>query len=188
MTTKEMSTPRFRTLDLSYIALFAVLMAVCSWIATPSTPISVPFTLQTFAVFAALVMLGGRRGLWAIVVYLMLGLVGAPVFAGFQGGAGILLGGTGGYLVGFIGSGLTYWLVTARAGNSLLVKAGACLLGLLVCYAIGTAWFMVFYTQTTGPISLMAALGWCVFPFVVPDLAKIALAIFLSRRLGKYLK
>ena len=182
------ATPRFRTLDLVYIALFAVLMAVCAWISTPKTPISVPFTLQTFAVFASLTILGGRRGLWAVVVYLMLGLVGLPVFTGFQGGPGVLLGTTGGYLIGFIGSALTYWLVTTKLGDRLSVMICGCLLGMLVCYAFGTAWFLVLYTSTKGPISLAAALGACVVPFIVPDLFKIALAVLLSRRVGKYLK
>ena len=70
MASKDAAPVRFRTLDLVYIAVFAVLMAVCAWISTPKTPISVPFTLQTFAVFAALTILGGRRGFWAVVVYL----------------------------------------------------------------------------------------------------------------------
>ena len=117
MDSKEISSLRFRTLDLVYIALFAVLMAVCAWISTPKTPISVPFTLQTFAMFAALTTLGGRRGLWAVVVYLLMGLVGLPVFTGFQGGPGVLLGTTGGYIIGFIGSALIYWLITAKLGS-----------------------------------------------------------------------
>ena len=188
MVSKDAAAPRFRTLDLTYIALFAVLMAVCAWISTPKTPISVPFTLQTFAVFAALTTLGGRRGLWAVVVYLLMGLVGLPVFAGFQGGAGVLLGTTGGYIIGFIGSALVYWLVTAKLGNKLPVVVCGCLLGLLVCYAFGTAWFLALYTATKGPISLAAALAACVVPFVVPDLLKLALAVLVSRRVGKYLK
>lgn len=180
--------PRFRTLDLAYIALFAGLMAVCAWISIPMPKPLVPFTLQTFAVFAALVTLGGRRGLCAVAAYLLLGLVGLPVFAGFQGGPGVLLGTTGGYILGFLASALVYWLATARLGDSLLVSAAACLLGLAVCYAFGTAWFLAVYARTTGPVGLMTALGWCVFPFVVPDLAKLGLALLLSRRVKKSLK
>ena len=188
MDSKEISSLRFRTLDLVYIALFAVLMAVCAWISTPKTPISVPFTLQTFAMFAALTTLGGRRGLWAVVVYLLMGLVGLPVFTGFQGGPGVLLGTTGGYIIGFIGSALIYWLITAKLGSALPAVICACLLGLLVCYAFGTAWFLALYTATKCPISLAAALTACVVPFVIPDLLKIALAVLVSRRVGKYLK
>ena len=188
MVSKDTAAPRFRTLDLAYIALFAVLMAVCAWISTPKTPISVPFTLQTFAMFAALTILGGRRGLWAVVVYLLMGLVGLPVFSGFQGGPGVLLGTTGGYIIGFIGSALVYWLVTAKLGNKLPVMLCGCLLGILVCYAFGTAWFLTLYTSTKGPMSLTAALAACVVPFIVPDLLKMALAVLLARRVGKYLK
>ena len=185
MTTSQTAAPRFRTLDLAYIALFAVLMAVCAWITVPMT---VPFTLQIFAVFAALATLGGRRGTYAVAVYLLLGAVGLPVGAGFQGGLGWLLGTTGGYIVGFLCIALVYWLLTAKLGDSFPVKAAACVLGLAVCYAFGTAWFLVLYARTTGPIGVTAALGWCVFPYIVPDLLKLALALLLSRRVEKFLK
>lgn len=179
------SAPRFRTADMAYIALFAVGMAVCAWISIPTV---VPFTLQTFAVFLALGALGGRRGTWAVVVYLLLGAVGLPVFTGFRGGLGVLLGVTGGYILGFLAAGLVYRLVTSRLGASRLAEAAAMALGLLVCYAFGTAWFLAVYARTTGPIGLTAALGWCVFPFLIPDLVKLALATALARRIRRFLK
>ena len=83
----EKKTRGLQTKDLTYVAVCAVLMAVCSWISIPAT---VPFTLQTFAVFCSLGLLGGRRGTAAILVYLLLGALGVPVFAGFSGGIGIL--------------------------------------------------------------------------------------------------
>ena len=175
---------RLRTVDMAYIALFAVLMAVCAWITIPMT---VPFTLQIFAVFAALVTLGGRRGTYAVIVYLLLGAVGLPVGAGFQGGLGWLLGTTGGYIVGFLCIALVYWLMTAKLRESLPVVVVACVLGLVVCYAFGTAWFLVVYARNSGPIGLMTALGWCVFPYIIPDLVKLALAVFLSRRVKGFL-
>ena len=185
MTDTEKTTSRFRTVDLAYIALFAVLMAVCAWITIPMT---VPFTLQIFAVFAVLVTLGGRRGTYAVVVYLLLGAVGLPVGAGFQGGLGWLLGTTGGYIVGFLCIALLYWLLTAKLGESLPVVIAACVLGLALCYAFGTAWFMVVYARTSGPVGLMTALGWCVFPYIIPDLVKLVLAVLLSRRVKQFLK
>ena len=182
------TAPRFRTLDLAYIALFTVLMTVCAWISIPMPKPLVPFTLQTFAVFAALTTLGGRRGTYAVTAYLLLGAVGLPVFSNFQGGPAALLGSTGGYILGFLGSALLYWLLTAKLGNSLPVCVIACLLGLAVCYAFGTVWFLQVYARTTGPIGLMTALGWCVFPFLIPDLAKLGLAVLLSRRMVRFLK
>ena len=184
MTTATASS-RLRTRDLTYIALFAVLMAVCAWITIPMT---VPFTLQIFAVFAALATLGGRRGTYAVAVYLLLGAVGLPVGAGFQGGLGWLLGTTGGYIAGFLCIALIYWLITAKLGESLPVKAVACVLGLLVCYVFGTIWFMAVYARSTGPVGIMTALGWCVFPYVVPDLLKLVLAVTLSQRVKGFLR
>ena len=179
---------RFRTLDLAYIALFAVLMAVCAWITVPLPKPLVQFTMQTFALFMALATLGGRRGLYAMVVYLLLGAVGVPVFSGFRGGIGVLLDTTGGYIIGFVAAALVYWLLTVRLGDSLPVKAIACVLGLAVCYAFGTAWFLVLYARTTGPIGVTTALGWCVIPYIIPDLLKLALALLLSGRVRKFLK
>jgi len=173
----------WKTRDLAYIALGAVLIAVCSWISIPTT---IPFTLQTFAIFLTVGLLGGKRGSLSVLVYILLGAVGVPVFAGFSAGAGILLGSTGGYILGFLGSALLYWLLTALFGKSLPVQVLAMVLGLAVCYAFGTAWFMTVYARTSGPIGLMAALGWCVFPFIVPDLVKIALALLLTRRLAPH--
>lgn len=182
------SPSRLRTLDMAYIALFAVLMAVCAWITVPLPKPLVQFTMQTFAMFMALATLGGRRGLYAMVVYLLLGAVGVPVFSGFRGGIGVLLDTTGGYIIGFVAAALVYWLLTARLGDSLPVKAIACVLGLAMCYAFGTAWFLVLYARTTGPIGVTTALGWCVIPYIIPDLLKLALALLLSGRVRKFLK
>ena len=175
---------KFRTKDLCYMALMAVLIAVCSWISIQTV---VPFTLQTFAVFCALELLGGARGTIAVAVYLLLGAVGVPVFAGFTGGLGILLGSTGGYLLGFLLTGLVYWLFE-RLGHSLWLRVAALLLGLALCYAFGTLWFIEVYSRANGPLSVMTALGWCVLPFLVPDGLKLALALLLSARVKPLLK
>lgn len=166
--------------DMAYIALFAVMMAVCSWI---SIPYVVPFTLQTFAVFLAVGVLGGRRGTMAVLVYLLMGAVGLPVFTGFSGGIGHLLGSTGGYIVGFVFTALVMWGMERIPGSRTVVLAVSMVLGLLVCYAFGTAWFLLVYARTTGPVGVWTAVGWCVAPYVVPDLMKLALALVLRRRL-----
>lgn len=181
----SVSRQHLRTLDLAYIALFASLIAVCAWITVPA---AVPFTMQTFGICAALFILGNRRGTWAVAVYLLLGFVGLPVFSGFQGGPGVLLGTTGGYILGFLAMALVYWMVTAWLGTRLWVSILAMVLGLLVCYAFGTFWFMILYAQASGPVGLTTALGWCVIPFVIPDLAKLALAALLARRVSRFLR
>ena len=183
--TNQKNKRGFQTIDLAYIALAAVLMAVCSWISIPTV---VPFTMQTFAVFFVLLFLGAKRGLTAIVVYLLLGIVGVPVFAEFTEGIGILLGNTGGYLVGFLFVGLIYWLAVAVLGKKLWVEAASLAIGMLVCYAFGTAWFMIVYARTSGAVGLLTALGWCVFPFMLPDAVKLGLALVLAKRLAAVIK
>ena len=176
---------RSKTYDLVYIAVFAVVMAVCSWI---SIPAQVPFTLQTFGVFMAVGVLGGKRGTMAVLVYVLLGAVGVPVFAGFSGGIGALLGNSGGYIIGFIFSALVMWAFEKFLGRKPVVQIISMIVGLLVCYAFGTVWFMVVYAKNTKAVELAVVLGWCVIPFIIPDLIKIGLALALSKRLGKALK
>lgn len=186
--TTSAKSARIQTRDMAYIAIFAVLMAVCAWVSVPVPAPFVQFTMQTFAIFTALMTLGGRRGAYAVVTYLLLGAVGAPVFSGFRGGLGVLLGTTGGYILGFFFTALLYWLMTAKLGESLPVKAAACVLGLAVCYAFGTAWYLVLYAQMGKPMGLLTACSYCVFPFIIPDLVKLALATMLSRRFERYVK
>lgn len=200
MNRTETAKRKYETIDLAYMALGAVLIALCSWISIPAV---VPFTMQTFAVFLVLLILGGRRGTMTIVVYVLLGAVGLPVFSQFGAGIGVLLGSTGGYILGFIFMGLTYRLVTGAAGRSRSGKvrwtgttgmgrsgkvrwteAAALVLGLLVLYAFGTAWYMFMYARTQGGAGLMSVLLLCVIPFVIPDLIKLALALALARRLA----
>lgn len=172
-----------KTYDMVYIAIFAVLMAICSWISIPTT---VPFTLQTFGVFMAVGILGGKRGTLSVLVYILLGAIGVPVFAGMSGGLGIILNTTGGYIVGFLLSALIMWGMEKLWGKKPVVQIVSMILGLAACYALGTVWFMVVYTKNTGAVGLGTVLGWCVIPFIIPDLVKIALAFVLSRRLRKY--
>ena len=174
---------RSKTYDIVYIAVFAVIMAICSWI---SIPAAVPFTLQTFGVFIAAGVLGGKRGTLSVLVFILLGAVGIPVFANFSGGIGVLAGPTGGYIIGFLFSALVMWAMEKLPGKKSIMQIVSMVVGLVVCYAFGTAWFMVVYGKANGPVGLVTALGWCVFPFIIPDLIKIALAYVLSRKLRKY--
>lgn len=174
---------RSKTYDIVYIAVFAVIMAICSWI---SIPAAVPFTLQTFGVFIAAGVLGGKRGTLSVLVFILLGAVGIPVFANFSGGIGVLAGPTGGYIIGFLFSALVMWAMEKLPGKKSIMQIVSMVVALVVCYAFGTAWFMVVYGKANGPVGLVTALGWCVFPFIIPDLIKIALAYVLSRKLRKY--
>lgn len=169
-----------KTKDMVLIALFAVIISICAWISIPTT---IPFTMQTFGVFLALDVLGGKRGTISIIVYLLLGIVGVPVYAGGLSGIGVVFGNTGGYMIGWFIAGFVFWAMETLLGRRKWVLALSSMLGLFVCYVVGTVWFMVVYARNIGQIGLWTALVWCVIPFIVPDLVKIVLALSVQKRL-----
>lgn len=178
-----MQTSTTKTKDMMLTALFAVLISVCAWI---SIPAAVPFTMQTFGVFLAAGVLGGKRGTFAVVIYLLLGAVGLPVYAGGTSGIGILLGSTGGYMVSWIFTGLILWAVQTAFGKKTWTAAVSMVLGLITCYTLGTAWFVTVYARNVGHIGVWTALSMCVIPFVIPDLIKLTLALMLRKRLARF--
>ena len=167
-----------------YIAFFGILIGICSWITLPG---AIPFTLQTFGIFLTVLVLGGKRGTVAVLLYIFLGLVGIPVFSGFKGGIGVLLGNTGGYIIGFFFSSLLMWLFERFSRKKFWIQYILLLFSLLVCYAFGTLWFLLVYAGTGKTIGLAAVLGWCVIPFIIPDCIKLFLALLLSKQLRKAL-
>lgn len=171
--------------DTVFTALFAVLIAACSWISVPS---AIPFTMQTFGVFLALNLLGGKKGTLCIIIYLLMGVVGIPVFSNGTAGVGVIMGATGGYLLGWIFSGLSMWLMQKLIGRKIWAQAVSMAVGLLVCYTFGTAWFVFVYARSTGEVGLWSAICQCVFPFVIPDFLKLTLALMLTQRLDKAMK
>lgn len=152
--------------------LFAALLAICAWISLPLS--NLRFTLQTFGLYLALLTLGGKWGSITVLVYIALGCVGLPVFSGFQGGLGILIGPTGGFLVGFMLTALLYWLATAVLGQHFYIRLAAAILGLLLCYFCGWLWFSRFAAIDFFAYSLA---------YLLPDAVKLFLAFVLSRRL-----
>ena len=171
-----------KTRDIVYMSVFTAMISICSWI---SIPASIPFTLQTMGVFMTVGLLGGKRGTLTVLTYILLGAIGIPVFAGLTGGISVLLGTTGGYIMGFLLSALLMWGIETIMGRNQIVLAFSMIAGLIVCYAFGTAWFMMIYTQHSGVIGLSTVLGLCVIPFIIPDLIKIGVALFLINRLKK---
>ena len=171
---------RMKTKNLAFCALMAAVTAVCAQISIP-LPGGVPVTLSVAAVYLSGAFLGPGLAFASQLVYLLLGAFGLPVFAGFSGSLGVLLGSTGGYL-------LVYPLMAAAValgrrlwGGKLPSLAASMLIALLLCYAGGTAWFMA-VTQKSLAVSLAA----CVFPFVPVDLCKIALASAVGSRLAVF--
>lgn len=166
-----------RIFDIVLIALMAAVICVCSWITVPFG--AIPFTLQTFGVFLSLRFIGGKRGTASIIIYLLLGAAGLPVFSNFGAGIGKILGPTGGYMLGFIFSGITVILFEKFDSRIKLLRIFTDALALLGCYALGTVWFYSFFGKAKG-MSIFAVLSACVIPFIVPDIIKIALAEIIS--------
>ncbi len=171
----------YNTADVCLIALASAFMCVCSWITVPFT---IPFTMQTFAVFLVTFTFNDLRAIVSILVYILLGAVGLPVFSGFHSGVGWLFGPTGGYIIGFLLCDIIYFIVVELFGNKKLVKFVAMIFGLLTCYSIGTLWFCV-CSRDISIKSLMSAFTVCVLPFVIPDILKLFLAFLISKRIGK---
>ena len=160
--------------SLNRIAVATALMAVCAWI---SIPAPVPFTLQTFGIFFAAGLLGKNKGTIAVLVYILLGAIGLPVFSGGRGGLGIILGETGGYIMGFLPASYICGAICEKNKKPLMLFASM-VLGLIVCYASGSAWayFMFFNGGYAGVVTVLAKY---VMSFIIPDLIKLALAAFV---------
>lgn len=177
-----MTKSKRTVLSIAYTALGAALMAVCAWVTVPFT---VPFTLQTFAVFASAGILGWKRGVASVLIYMAIGVLGAPVFSGFRAGPGVLLGTTGGYIVGFVFTALIVGLAVDKLGAKLPMLIISMVLGLAVCYLFGTVWFVQVYARKVGEMGFASALMTCVVPYLAPDAAKIAVAALIVPRLRK---
>ena len=175
------SERKFGIRNIAFIGLSIALITICSWISIPST---VPFTLQTFAIFLVLYLFGGRDGLIATIAYILLGMVGVPVFSNFGGGLGVIAGPTGGYILGFLFVCGIYWLFSFLFKEKLWSKVTSSIIGLVVCYLFGTIWFVLVYNKGSS-ISFGEAFSICVIPFIIPDLIKIGLALYIDNRLNK---
>lgn len=161
------------------VAIGVALIAVCAFITVPGLGSMVPFTLQTFAVNAICALLGWRRGSASVAAYILLGAAGLPVFSGMRGGYSVLMGPTGGYIIGFLPMALIVGFMYEKLRSKRALSWISMLVGEIVMYAFGTAWFVIVYPN---PISIPTALMMCVVPYIIPDIIKCVLALFVADR------
>ena len=164
-----------RVKNMTQAALMAALMAICAWIAIPVPPVS--FTLQTLGLCLCLGLLGGKWGGIGVLLYLLLGAVGLPVFSGFRGGIGALLGPTGGFLLGFALAGPVYGLLER------VTTLGAMVAAVAVSYLCGCLWYPIYAPGT----SWQTAFFLCALPYLPGELVKLPLALGLCRRIQKHI-
>ncbi len=170
---------RFRTRDLVMAALMAALMVVLAQITIPIGPI--PFSMSIFAIYFAGAMLPPLAAAGSFSAYLLLGIAGLPVFVGMRGGLQVIAGPTGGYLLGYFAILLAVSLTVKHRGGY-LAQLLAALGGTVVCYLLGSLWYMV-----VGGVDFMGAVAACVLPFALPDAIKAAAAVGLARLLRRRL-
>ena len=150
-------------LSISQIAVIGVMAAVICILAPFSIPIGVvPISFTNLAVYIALYALGMKKGTISYLIYLLIGLVGVPVFSGFTSGPQKLFGPTGGYLIGFIGMALSSGIIIDKFANKWYLCFLGMVLGTTVCYVLGTVWLAF-----QAGLSFQAALAAGVIPFII---------------------
>lgn len=182
-----MTAYRGRIRDITYIALATAVIAVSAQI---SIPLTVPVTLQTLAIFLAVTLLGTGRGTAAVGLYIFIGAIGIPVFSSFKGGLAVLLGATGGYIIGFIPMAVIAGIIIGDSQKRLRIIL-ALSAGILVLYSFGTVFFILMWMRGGEQIGFYTVLAKCVLPFIPADAIKIWICTEITVRLKgkiKYLK
>ena len=178
--TNTVSAPRTKTYEITMTALMAAVTCILAPLSIPIGPIPISFT--NLAIYLSLYLLGWKKGTISYLIYLLLGLVGLPVFSGFTGGPAKLAGPTGGYIIGFIVMAVIAGLVIDNCHKPLIQLVGMTA-GTIVCYLFGTVWFCIVADST-----FKAALGICVIPFIPADLIKMIIAMIIGPMIKKRIR
>ncbi len=162
------------------VGVFTALMCVLSPISIPLEPVSI--TLATLVVYLIGALLDWKIAIFPVILYILLGFAGLPVFSKFQGGASVILGPTGGYILGYVLCVFLESILISSFKKSKWIYAPAMILGTLLLYAFGTGWFCVYANYEVGK-----ALMLCVVPFLFTDMIKIVIATVIGLRLRKFI-
>jgi biotin transport system substrate-specific component len=166
------------------ISLVTALLCVLSPLVIPIPISPVPISLSIFVILIGLYAIGAKGGVIACLLYILIGLVGVPVFSGFSAGPGKLFGPTGGYILGYIFICLIAGPIIDKFEKKIWIHVIFMVIGVLVCYAFGTLWFV----KVMEGYSFVSALSVCVIPFIPADAIKIAVAAFAGPLIRKQLK
>ncbi len=169
-----MKEKKFTVYQLCFMALMAAVTCILAPLSIPIGPI--PISLTNLVVYFTVYVIGLKAGTCSYCLYVLLGVVGLPVFSGYVGGPAKIAGPTGGYIVGFVLMALIGGYVIEKTNRNMVLVIIAWIVGTMVDYALGTAWFAYVQHCTVG-----YALKVCVYPFIVFDLIKIVAATFLGK-------
>ena len=180
---KEHTTKKMSTRQMTFIALMTAVTCILGPLSIPLPFSPVPISFTNLALYLRLYVLGLNGATISYLVYLLIGMVGVPVFSGFSGGFGKLAGPTGGYLIGFIFLTLIAGLLMKLFPGNKVMEAVGLVLGTVVCYAFGTAW-LCFQAHMSAAAGLAAG----VIPYIPGDLVKIVVAMIVGTALRAALK
>ena len=169
--------------SLVLIALFTAVICVCSFISIPF--VSLPITMQSLSIALSLLLLGGKRGAFSIALYILIGIVGLPVFSGFQSGVGAIGGVGGGFIIGFLALSLVFWLAEALLGKSNIAKIIGYCVGHIIMYLCGALWYFFFFTSGEGVFYVLMV---AIVPYILPDVIKFLIAFLIFSKLKKKIK
>lgn len=187
MSETSISTKPQNTFSVKQLALVGLMSAIICVLAPFSIPVPIslaaPISLGTLAIYFVLTVLGMKLGTISVVVYILLGLVGLPIFTGFTGGPGKLFGPTGGYIIGYIFMALVSGFFVDKWDNKLLSSLAGMILGTVVLYLFGSVW-LAYQASYTLPQALMIG----TVPYIPGDIVKLALAMSIGRQVRKRLQ
>lgn len=172
-----------KTYRLALIGVMTAILCILGPLSIPLPFSPVPLSLTNFAVLLAVFLLGWKWGTVSCGIYLLLGLVGVPVFSGFSGGIAKLLGPTGGYLVGFLFLAVISGLFVEKIEQARLLVAAGMALGMLVDYLFGTLWLAILMKLSFGQALMMG-----VVPYLAGDMVKLIVALLLGSALRRRLQ
>ncbi len=176
---------KLNTKEITYIAILASIISVLSIITFQIG--AIPITLSVFAVLLLAVISGAKKSVTAVVIYILIGAFGIPVFSGLKGGIQIIFGPTGGYIISYIFMALIVGIVSDKIKENsiscMIILFVSCIISLAVCYFLGTLQYVLI--TSTDWISALSA---CVYPFVAVDLIKSILAVIIGLKIKTRIK
>lgn len=184
---KNRENPRSRqgraTYKICLAAIGVALIAICSIITIPLG--NVPVTLQTMAIMIIGGVSGVKIGIIAVAVYVSAGIIGVPIFSGFSSGIGVLVGPTGGYIIGFFAIAITSGIghnITKNSTKKLSVLLPLMTLGVAIDYVVGIAYYAIIYTDT--PLNASYVTTALVVPYIIPEIIKTVSAAMITSRIN----